>query len=160
MDGWDGAGYQKCPSMFFILCGYIEHVYVYLYIFSKNFTNILMGLKIWCQVGGGVGVKIFKITIGRWLFYFLGLKVHFLNTRTCCNFESHTRTQAPTVSLRGSGQIYTTRPAGPSYVFYEASIANYLKVVISLEKSSFSCWFSTHPYPLLVVSDVHKSPRH
>ena len=36
--GWDGmgwmgwTGYQKCPSIFFILCGYIDHVYVYLYI--------------------------------------------------------------------------------------------------------------------------------
>ena len=30
--GWDGwTEYQKCPSMFFILCRYIEHVYIYLY---------------------------------------------------------------------------------------------------------------------------------
>ena len=32
--GWDGVGwteYQKRPSIFFILCGYIDHVYVYLY---------------------------------------------------------------------------------------------------------------------------------
>ena len=32
--GWGGMGwteYQKCPSNFFILCGYIDHVYVYLY---------------------------------------------------------------------------------------------------------------------------------
>ena len=28
--GW--MGYQKCPSMFFKLCGYIEHVYTYIYI--------------------------------------------------------------------------------------------------------------------------------
>ena len=28
-DGTDGTdGQQKCPSLFFILCGYIEHVYV------------------------------------------------------------------------------------------------------------------------------------
>ena len=47
MDGWvDGTEYQKCPSIFFILCGYIDHVYVYLYIYSKNVTNILMGFKI------------------------------------------------------------------------------------------------------------------
>ena len=26
-DGWDWMEYQKCPSKFFILCGYIEHVY-------------------------------------------------------------------------------------------------------------------------------------
>ena len=34
--GWVGLmgwkEYQKCPSIFFILCGYIDHVYVYLYI--------------------------------------------------------------------------------------------------------------------------------
>ena len=29
--GWDGTGYQKCPSIFFILCGYIDKVYTYLY---------------------------------------------------------------------------------------------------------------------------------
>ena len=29
--GW--MGYQKCPSNFFILCGYIVHVYTYLYIY-------------------------------------------------------------------------------------------------------------------------------
>ena len=31
--GWaDGTGYQKCPLNFFILCGYIDYVYVYIYI--------------------------------------------------------------------------------------------------------------------------------
>ena len=30
-DGMDGMGYQKCPSIFFILCGYIDKVYTYLY---------------------------------------------------------------------------------------------------------------------------------
>ena len=30
-DGWDGTEYKKCPSMFFILCGYIDKVYTYLY---------------------------------------------------------------------------------------------------------------------------------
>ena len=29
--GWDGMGDQKCPSIFFILCGYIDKVYTYLY---------------------------------------------------------------------------------------------------------------------------------
>ena len=29
MDGWDGP--EKCPLNFFILCGYIDYVYVYLY---------------------------------------------------------------------------------------------------------------------------------
>ena len=31
---------------------YIEHVCTYLYLYSKIVTNILMGFKIWCQVGG------------------------------------------------------------------------------------------------------------
>ena len=37
-DGWAGwgglgglGGRQKCPSIFFILRGYIDHVYIYLY---------------------------------------------------------------------------------------------------------------------------------
>ena len=50
--GWDGTEYQKCPSIFFILRGYIDHVYMYLYVSSKIVTNILMGFKIWCEVGG------------------------------------------------------------------------------------------------------------
>ena len=30
--GWTGGkGYQTCPLNFFILCGYIDYVYVYLY---------------------------------------------------------------------------------------------------------------------------------
>ena len=28
--GWGWTEYQKCPSIFFILCGYIDHVYIYL----------------------------------------------------------------------------------------------------------------------------------
>ena len=32
MDGW--TGYQKCSSILFILCRYIDHVYMYLYIYS------------------------------------------------------------------------------------------------------------------------------
>ena len=51
-DGWDGMVYQKCPSNFFILCGYIEHVYTYFYIYSKIVNKILMGFKISCKVGG------------------------------------------------------------------------------------------------------------
>ena len=27
--GWDGMGYQKCPSIFFILCVYIDHIFNY-----------------------------------------------------------------------------------------------------------------------------------
>ena len=47
--GWTGGTeYQKCPSIFFILCGYIDKVYTYLYIYiySKIVTNILMSLII------------------------------------------------------------------------------------------------------------------
>ena len=29
--GWDGTEYQKCPLKFFILCGFIDKVYTYLY---------------------------------------------------------------------------------------------------------------------------------
>ena len=29
VDGWDGP--EKCPLIFFILCEYIDYVYVYLY---------------------------------------------------------------------------------------------------------------------------------
>ena len=45
--GWDGIrwGYQKYHSMFFILREYM-HVHIYLHIFSKIFTNSLMGFKI------------------------------------------------------------------------------------------------------------------
>ena len=50
--GSRGTEDQKCPSNFFILCEYIEHVYTYLYIYSKIVTNILMCFKILCQVGG------------------------------------------------------------------------------------------------------------
>ena len=46
MDGMDGTEYKKCPSNFFILCGTIEEVNIYLYMYSKFVTNILMGLKI------------------------------------------------------------------------------------------------------------------
>ena len=39
-DGWvDGfTEYQKCPSIFFILCWYIDHVYVYLSIYSQKLS--------------------------------------------------------------------------------------------------------------------------
>ena len=30
-DGWDGMGYQKCPSIFFILCVYIYPISNLLY---------------------------------------------------------------------------------------------------------------------------------
>ena len=44
-------GYRKCPLIFLILYTYIEHGYIYLYIFSKIITKILMGFKISCEVG-------------------------------------------------------------------------------------------------------------
>ena len=53
VDGWDGD--QKCPLNFFILCGNIEHIYIYIFVYKiKIVTNIPMGFKTWCQVGGGV----------------------------------------------------------------------------------------------------------
>ena len=46
--GWTGGtggrvdGPEKCPLNFFILCGYIDYVYVYLYVQSKVIrTNFL-----------------------------------------------------------------------------------------------------------------------
>ena len=44
--GWDGTEDQMGPLIFFILCGYIAYVYMYLNICSKFVTNIVMGLKI------------------------------------------------------------------------------------------------------------------
>ena len=46
-DGLGWIEYQKSPSLFFILCRYIEHIYIYLCIYSKTVTNILKGFKIW-----------------------------------------------------------------------------------------------------------------
>ena len=34
-DGMDGTEYQTCPLIFFILCGYIEKVYTYLYVYLR-----------------------------------------------------------------------------------------------------------------------------
>ena len=53
MDVWNGRGYQMCPSMLFILYGYMEYVYIciYIYMYFRVVTNILMGFKIRCQVG-------------------------------------------------------------------------------------------------------------
>ena len=44
--GWGRTGYQKCPSNFFILCGYIDYVYMNMYTCSQFVTNFVMGLKI------------------------------------------------------------------------------------------------------------------
>ena len=53
--GWDGTGYQKCPSIFFILCGYIDHVYVslYIYIVKSCPHKFLVGLKFRSSWGSG-----------------------------------------------------------------------------------------------------------
>ena len=40
--GWGETGYQKCPSMFFILFRYIEDVYIYLCIYTQKFSPILL----------------------------------------------------------------------------------------------------------------------
>ena len=56
-------------SFFFILCGYIDCAYIY-YSYTKWKLSPTL-LWVWkFHVKLGVGVKIFKITIGRWLFYF------------------------------------------------------------------------------------------
>ena len=52
MGGMGGTEYQKCPLKIFILCEYIDKVYTYIYMWLKNAPKILMGFKIWCQVGG------------------------------------------------------------------------------------------------------------
>ena len=69
-------GPEKCPLNFFILCGYLEHVYIYLYTKWKLSPTFLWVSKF--DVKLGVWVKNFKIRAGRRLFLFLGLKVHFL----------------------------------------------------------------------------------
>ena len=60
-DGWDGMDgwteYQKCPSNFFILCEYIEHVYTYLYIYilknchqhSYGFQTLMSSWRSWSK---------------------------------------------------------------------------------------------------------------
>ena len=45
-DGVGLDGNQMCPSMFFILCKNLEHVYTYLIVYKKIVTNMLMGFKI------------------------------------------------------------------------------------------------------------------
>ena len=77
--GWDGmngwALYQKFPSILFILRRYIDHVYIYTYIYNQNWSpRFLWVLKF--DVKLGVVVKNFKIRAGRWLFFFFCLKDH------------------------------------------------------------------------------------
>ena len=67
--GWmDEMGYQKCPSIFSLLCTYIEHLYM-TYIDNKKLSTTFLWVSKY-DVKLGMGVKIFKITICRRLFYF------------------------------------------------------------------------------------------
>ena len=72
--GWTGwTGYQKGPLILFIFCGYIEKG-IYLLIYEKKVvTNILMGFKISCQVGGRV--QKFQNYVMKVTFLFLVLKL-------------------------------------------------------------------------------------
>ena len=55
MDGWDGP--EKCPLKFFIFCGYVDYVYIYLYTKLKLSPTFLWVSKF--DVKLGVGVKLF-----------------------------------------------------------------------------------------------------
>ena len=64
-DGWmDETGYQKCPSMFFVLCGNVEHVYIYTCIRKKKLSPTFLWVSKF-DVKLGVGFKILKFTAGR-----------------------------------------------------------------------------------------------
>ena len=69
MDGW--TGYKKCPSIFCILSGYIESVYINLYILknchqhSYGFESLMSswGVRIWISKSQFVGVfSFFRFT--------------------------------------------------------------------------------------------------
>ena len=67
--GWDGTGYQKCPSMV-ILCGYIEHVYIYIYYYIHIFKNCRQhsfGFQN-LMSNWGWSNTIFELTIFTWVF--------------------------------------------------------------------------------------------
>ena len=50
----DGMGEKKCPSIFFILCTYIEHVFLYAYIDNKNLSpTFLLVSKFDVKLGSG-----------------------------------------------------------------------------------------------------------
>ena len=54
--GWGGMGSdgnQKCPSIFFILCGYIDDVYIYLYTELKLSPTFLWVSKFDVKLGFG-----------------------------------------------------------------------------------------------------------
>ena len=60
MDGW--TEYQKCPSMFFILSGYIDKVYTYITCNKKLSPTFLWVSKF--DIKLRVGEQNFKITAG------------------------------------------------------------------------------------------------
>ena len=61
--GWgEWTEYQKCPSIFFILCWYIDHAYVYLYVCNQKLSPTFLWVfkfDVMLESGG----MIFKITI-------------------------------------------------------------------------------------------------
>ena len=61
MDGW--TEYQKCPSMFYILSGYIDKVYTYITCNKKLSPTSLWVSKF--DIKLGVVIKKFKFTAGR-----------------------------------------------------------------------------------------------
>ena len=70
MGGMGWTKYQKCPSMLFVLCGYIEHVSIYLIYISKichqhsyGFQNLISSC--------GCGSTIFEINLCTWVFKYL-----------------------------------------------------------------------------------------
>ena len=62
--GSGGTEYQKCPLIFFILCKYKENVYIPFYIDTKKMSPTFVWVSKF-DVKLGVGVKVFKFTVGR-----------------------------------------------------------------------------------------------
>ena len=82
--GWGWTEYQKCPSIFFILCGYIGHVCIYTQIYSQKLSaQISCGFKILVKLGGGM--QKFKNT----------LQVGFFKNRTKSRHSNFTELERP-----------------------------------------------------------------
>ena len=80
-------GNQKCPSMFFILCGNIEHVYIYTCIQNKSCRQHSYGFQN-LMSSWGSGSKFSNLQqVGD--FFIFGSKSPHVYGR---NFENHTRT--------------------------------------------------------------------
>ena len=63
--GWDGIGWdgnQKCPLKFFILCEYIDYIYISTYIRNKSCHQHSYGFQN-LMSSWGLGNTIFEITI-------------------------------------------------------------------------------------------------